>query len=189
MGFECRACASSPKECRCRACAKSGTSFVASTGNWNVASSSDKMDFAEENPMTFATGWYDGSVPGEGWHTSESEKGLYDPCPVGYRVPDGGDNGFWATALGTSSPTLTGTKWDSTNSGRHWTLADGTTAAWYPAVGYRYYDSGSLSNVGYLGYYWSASGASYLYFESGDVNPADDYHRGYGFSVRCVREC
>jgi len=176
-------------------CAKSGTNFVASTGNWNVASSSNKMDFAEENPMTFATGWYGGSVPGEGWHTSESEKGLYDPCPVGYRVPDGGENGFWATALGTSSSTSTGTKWDSTNSGRHWTLADGTTAAWYPAVGYRNSDGGALHNVGSYGYYWSAAprpsssnNAYNLYFYNGSVYPALNSLRGYGCSVRCVRE-
>ena len=178
-------------------CAKSGTSFVASTGNWNVASSSDKMDFAEENPMTFATGWSGGSVPGEGWHTSESEKGLYDPCPVGYRVPDGGENGFWATALGTSSSTSTGTKWNSTNSGRHWTLADGTTAAWYPAVGYRLSDSGALYDVGSDGCYWSASpspgfNAYHLYFSSGNVKPASYSTRAsdcsVGYSVRCVRE-
>ena len=176
-------------------CAKSGTNFVASTGNWNVASSSNKMDFAEENPMTFATGWYGGSVPGEGWHTSESEKGLYDPCPVGYRVPDGGENGFWATALGTSSSTSTGTKWDSTNIGRHWTLADGTTAAWYPAVGYRNDYSGALGNVGSYGYYWSASPnpsdsyrAYHLYFNNGLVTPAYSSNRSSGYSVRCVRE-
>lgn len=176
-------------------CAKSGTNFVASTGNWNVASSSNKMDFAEENPMTFATGWYGGSVPGEGWHTSESEKGLYDPCPVGYRVPDGGENGFWATALGTSSSTSTGTKWDSTNIGRHWTLADGTTAAWYPAVGFRSYDSGALYSVGSSGYYWSASpypsssnDACNLFFSNGLVTPASSHNRSFGYSVRCVRE-
>ena len=178
------------------ASAKSGTSFVASTGNWNVASSSNKMDFAEENPMTFATGWYGGSVPGEGWHTSESEKGLYDPCPVGYRVPDGGENGFWTTALGTSSSTSTGTKWDSTNSGRHWTLADGTTAAWYPAVGYRSSTSGSLNNVGGYGYCWSASPnpsntnfAYYLSFNNhGGPEILNNGSRGYGSSVRCVKE-
>lgn len=176
-------------------CAKSGTSFVASTGNWNVASSSDKMDFAEENPMTFATGWYGGSVSGNGWHASEFEKGLYDPCPVGYRVPDGGENGFWATALGTSSSTSTGTKWDSTNSGRHWTLADGTTAAWYPAVGFRNHDSGALSNVGSRGNCWSAfpspSNYSYaddLYFLYGSVFPTGSDTRGCGCSVRCVKE-
>ena len=65
------------------------------------ASSNNKMDFAEENPMTFATDWKGGNVPGYAWHTSGSEKGLYDPCPVGYRVPDGGDNGGKIIAEGT----------------------------------------------------------------------------------------
>ena len=175
-------------------CAKSGTTLAASTGNWDVASS-DKMDFAEENPMTFAARWEGGNVPGEGWHTSESEKGLYDPCPVGYRVPDGGKNGFWATALGTSSSTSTGTEWNSTNSGLHWTLADGTTAAWYPAVGRRSYDIGALDYVGSHGYYWSASPypsasdhAYNLHFNHIDVLRATYLFRSYGGSVRCVKE-
>lgn len=170
-------------------CSLTENILAASTGNWDVASSSDKMDFAEENPMTFATGWYGGSVPGEGWHTSESEKGLYDPCPVGYRVPDGGENGFWATANVKS-------KGNSTNYGMYWTLADGETRAWYSAVGFRSYDSGSLISVGVTGYCWSASpypssttNAYYLIFHSaGHVYPAKDISRSYGSSVRCVRE-
>lgn len=171
-------------------CAKSGSTFAASTGSWKVASSSDKMDFAEENPMTFATGWYGGSVPGNGWHTSESAKGLYDPCPVGYRVPDGGENGFWATANVKSSG-------DSSNRGRYWTLADGETTAWYPAVGYRRNDSGALNYVGSGGFCWSASpnpsgsnGAVNLWFnyDGGGVYPANSDPRANGYSVRCVKE-
>ena len=169
--------------------ANSGNTLAASTGSWEVASSSDKMDFAEENPMTFATGWYGGSVPGNGWHTSESVKGLYDPCPVGYRVPDGGENGFWATANVKYSG-------DSSNRGMYWTLADGETTAWYPAVGCRNYDSGALYNVGSNGYYWSASpdpsNSSHAYDLDfnyyGNVDPANFNTRGLGFSVRCVRE-
>ena len=172
-------------------CAKSGTTLVASTGSWDVASS-DEMDFAEKNPMTFATGWRGGSVPGNGWHTSESAKGLHDPCPIGYRVPDGGDTGFWATAWETSSDT----PWDPTNNGRHWTLADGETTAWYPVVGYRNRDSGALNAVGEHGYCWSASpvpssGSAYelhFMFHGGGVNPVDNYSRAYGYSVRCVKE-
>ena len=144
--------------------------------------------------MTFATGWYGGSVPGNGWHTSESAKGLYDPCPVGYCVPDGGDNGFWATALGTSSNAWNYDIMKWTNSGFTWTLSDETTA-WYPAVGYRSDDSGALYNVGSGGYYWSASplpsSSSHAYnlsFNSGNVYPANYYNRGSGYSVRCVKE-
>ncbi|MBR5883636.1 MAG: fimbrillin family protein, partial [Bacteroidaceae bacterium] len=169
-------------------CAKSGTSFVASTGNWSVASSSNKRDFAEENPMTFATGWYGGSVLGEGWHTSESEKGLHDPCPVGYRVPDGGAEGFWATAY-------VATSGGGSDTGMYWELADGTHA-WYPAIGYRDSGSGALTNVGSYGYCRSASpypgssdNAYILDFQiNGGVNPAIGRGRGYGCSVRCLRE-
>ena len=174
------------------ACAKSGTTLAASTGSWNVASSSNKMDFAEENPMTFAAGWYGGSVPDYGWHTSESEKGLYDPCPVGYRVPDGGDNGFWATALGTSSYTTTGVKGDSTNSGLHWTLADGNTSAWYPAVYYRNH-AGQLAHT-FGSPYFSAypiTGRYGLLINSVGAHPVDDgdsYYSQGGCSVRCVKE-
>ena len=56
-----------------------------------------------------------------------------------------------------------------------------------------YSDDGSMSCVGSFGYYWSASPYSenygyYLYFYSGYVNPADNYNRASGFSVRCVQE-
>ena len=171
-------------------CAQSGKTLAASTGSWSTVSSPSSMDYAEENPTTFIkSNWYGGSVPGNGWHTSESAKGLYDPCPVGYRVPDGGENGFWATANVKSTG-------DSTNRGMYWTLADGETTAWYPAVGSRGYDSGSLNNVGEYGYCWSASPnpssadfAYYLdFYFNGNVYPATYYNRGHGYSVRCVRE-
>ena len=178
-------------------CAMSGTTLAASTGSWNVASSSNNIDFAEENPMTFATGWSGGNAPEEGWQTSGSKKGMYDPSPVGYRVPDGGEDGFWATALGTSSAVVydgVTSKWDRSNNGFTWSLADGSTA-WYPAVGYRSNTSGALNNVGSWGYYWSASPdpsntslACSLGSNGSYVYPAYSDGWGYGQSVRCVRE-
>lgn len=173
-------------------CAKSGTTLAASTGTWTTTTTFQDDVYLEENPMSFFAynNW------NCAWHVrwEESIKNIYDPCPIGYRVPDGGENGFWATALGTSSSTSTGTKWDWTNNGRHWTLADGTTAAWYPVVGYRNGIGGALDRV-YYGCYWSASpnpsnrlNAYTLTFHSNDVNPAYDYFRSFGYSVRCVRE-
>ena len=171
-------------------CAKSGTTLAASTGSWSTVSSPSSMDYSEENPTTFIkSNWTGGSVPGNGWHTSELAKGLYDPCPVGYRVPDGGENGFWATANVKSSG-------DSSNRGMYWTLADGETTAWYPAVGFRNYGSGALNGVGESGYCWSASpgpssssNAYYLHFYyGGNVYPASSNGRSNGYSVRCVRE-
>ena len=182
-------------------CAKSGTTLAASTGSWTTITSSKSVDYAEENPMTYIGSgsgeWCTGTGANESDYSKrwmDSEKTMYDPCPVGYCVPKGGSEGFWATALGTSSSTSAGTKWDSTNSGRHWTL-DGEATAWYPAVGYRLYDSGALYNVGSYGYYWSASpnpssshSAYHLNFNNGNVYPANSYSRSLGSSVRCVRE-
>ncbi len=177
-------------------CAKSGTTLAASTGSWTTITSSKSVDYAEENPMTYIASYDRYDWCSQTWDNyeirwKESEKSLYDPCPVGYRVPKGGSDGFWATATNGWNSSIM--KW--TNSGFTWTLADGTTAAWYPAVGYRLYDSGVLFAVGSYGYYWSASpdprdisSAYGLNFTSGFVIPAYDYYRSNGYSVRCVRE-
>ena len=172
-------------------CAKSGTTLAASTGTWTTIKSYQTVDYAEENPMTYIAyyDWCSNYWDNYEIRWKESEKSLYDPCPVGYRVPDGGENGFWATANVKSTG-------DSTNRGMYWTLADGETTAWYPAVGYRSDYSGSLLNVGEYGYCWFASpypsntnNAYKLYFNcNGNVSPASDSSRGYGYSVRCVRE-
>lgn len=165
-------------------CDMSGTALAASTGTWDVISISNSMNYyAEKNPMTFINGNYLSCFGC--WYTLGSAKGIYDPCPVGYRVPDGGENGFWATAL-------TETKWDSTNTGRHWTLADGTTTAWYPAAGYR--SSVVVADVGSYGNYWTAShnptnsNTWGLSFYNANVEPAKLRGPSNGFSVRCIRD-
>ena len=174
-------------------CAKSGTTLAASTGNWSTVSGSKNMAYAEENPTTYVTtngsDWCSQNGEDYAFRWQENKKSLYDPCPYGYRVPKGGNDGFWATANVKSSG-------DSSNRGMYWTLADGETTAWYPAVGYRYYDSGALYNVGEHGCCWSASPypsnsyhAYHLYFHcNGNVRPAYSNYRANGYSVRCVRE-
>ena len=169
----------------------SASTLATSTGTWKTVSGSQTVDYAIENPMTYITDT-DGDWCSNAWDNyeirwKESEKSLYDPCPIGYRMPKGGVSGFWATAQ-------ISTSWDSMNNGRHWTLADGT-AAWYPAVGCRNNDSGALNNVGSSGYCWSASphpsGSShayYLRFSNGNVYPAGSKFRSYGYSVRCVQD-
>ena len=180
-------------------CAKSGTTLAASTGSWSTVSGSKNVAYAEENPTTYVTtsgsDWCSQDGEDYAFRWQENKKSLYDPCPYGYRVPKGGNDGFWATALGTSSNAWNSAIMKWTNNGFTWTLADGTTAAWYPAVGCRRNDSGALSYVGSYGYYWSASpspSSSYhaytLDFNSGNVNPANSYNRSNGCSVRCVRE-
>lgn len=177
-------------------CAKTGTTLATSTGTWTTIRGSQTFNYAEENPMTYigsgSSDWCTGTGAYEPDYTKrwmESKKTMYDPCPVGYRVPNGGDNGFWATANVKSTE-------DYTNRGMYWTLADGETTAWYPCVGYRSRVSGSLSAVGDNGYCWSASPdpsdtnyAHDLFFHStGSVTPAYRSDRSLGHSVRCVKE-
>ena len=62
------------------------------------------IDYTIQNPTKLIQGWdgrddwlltEDGSVDNTRW---QAEKTIYDPCPAGYRVPDGGENGVWAKA-------------------------------------------------------------------------------------------
>ena len=61
-----------------------------------------------------------------------------------------------------------------------------------PAAGLRNYNNAALNNVGTNGYYWSSTvngnNSRNLNFNSGNVNPANNNNRAYGFSVRCVAE-
>ena len=45
--------------------------------------------------------------------------------------------------------------WDSTNKGKTWT--QNGASMYFPAAGFRFYNSGSLTNVDKWGYYWSAT--------------------------------
>ena len=174
-------------------CAIKGSSseIATSTGTWPTAYNSNDIDFANQNPMTFAGGWRGGNVSDNGWHTSESEKGLYDPCPVGYRVPDGGDDGLWNRAF-------TGSELDAANYGVNWYITDGNKA-WYPTISYRVHDNGVFSSNGIYGYNWSASTypsvtnhAYCLHYEnhipSHQIFPVESSHLGQGNAVRCIRE-
>ncbi len=177
----------------------SSSTLAVSTGTWSSVTTQQTVDYVTANPMTFVRQNYEWCT-GDGAEDSnyekrwtESEKSMYDPCPVGYRVPDGGKNGFWATALGTSSSTTAGITWYSTYYGCLWTLSDGKLSAWYPIVGCRDTSGGALGNVGSIGYYWSASThasdgerAYYLCFYDSKVSTTNYVNRCLGQSVRCV---
>ena len=165
-------------------------------------SSNGTIAYATANPTTFITSnddnydWYytgSSSTDNTRWTTSETTKSIYDPCPSGWRVPDGGDNGVWSKALGSSSY-FTGYPYDSTNEGMNFSGKFGSDQTiWFPASGYRNYGVGSLGYVGYYGNYWSASPydnyAYLLYFLSyGDVGPLINSTRANGLSVRCLQE-
>ena len=176
-----------------------------STLIWPSAVSSDSSNgttsYATANPTTFIKSnssnydWYytgSSSTDNTRWTTSGTSKSIYDPCPAGWRVPDGGSNGVWSKALGSSS-SFGGYPYDNTNEGMNFSGKFGSASTiWYPASGYRNYITGSPDNVGYYGSHWSASPCSYFaYYLSfdfyGAVNPVGFHYRAYDLSVRCVQ--
>ena len=184
----------------------SSSTLAKSTISWPSAVSSNSSNgtiaYATANPTTFIKynssnyDWYytgSSSTDNTRWTTSDTDKSMYDPCPSGWRVPDGGANGVWSNALGSSS-SFSGYSYASTNEGMNFSGKFGSVSTiWYPASGYRGNYDGSLDGVGNCGFCWSASpyddGAYDLYFNyGGGVDPSGYYNRAFGLSVRCLQE-
>lgn len=186
----------------------SSDTVAKSTITWPSKVSSDPSNgtiaYAAANPTTFITynrnngDWYytgSSSTDDARWTGSESSKSIYDPCPAGWRVPDGGDNGIWSKAFGWSPSFNNESLYNANNRGMNFSGMFGSDQTiWYPTSGYRRRDDGSLDDVGYYGYCWSASPddsrAYGLYFNRyGDVGPSRSYGgRADGSSVRCLQE-
>ena len=185
----------------------SSSTLAKSTITWpstvSSNSSNGTISYATAHPTTFITGndsnydwYYTGSYSTDDtrWTTSNKTKSIYDPCPAGWRVPDGGSNGVWSKAKRSSS-NFSHT-YNSSNEGMNFSGKFGSASTiWYPASGYRYDDDGSLDDVGSSGIYWSASPSNYFYRAyylgfsvSGYVYPSNDDSRASGLSVRCLQE-
>lgn len=117
-----------------------------------------------------------------------SVKTVYDPCPVGYKVPL--PNMF--KAFTTSGNTANGT-WRSDDLGYDFICSDNSTV-YFPKTNFRNNVAGNLSSSHVAeGHYWSAVPASNsngyeMYFLEGSVNPAKSAFRVYGCAVRPVQE-
>jgi hypothetical protein len=111
-------------------------------------------------------------------------KTVYDPCPPGFKMPNGNTFTYFSTS------NIVG----SLNNG--WYLkrnAEDTTGVFFPASGSRSHSSGSLNSVGSTGVVWLSSAYSQnsaycMYFRSGYVFPRNSGNRASGHSVRPVQE-
>ena len=128
-------------------------------------------------------------------------KTVYDPCPVGFKMPaNNAFTGFTTTGLYSSTQSelnVDGTNdWQTyqNNFGHNfWTNSSKTATINFPASGFRFSTDGSLNYVGSLGCYWSAvpydtSFGCGLFFYSGYVHPLYYGDRTYGFAARPVSE-
>ena len=88
----------------------SSSTTAKSTISWPspVSSNSSRgtVSYVTANPTTFVYGtsstdydWHYSSRDNSLWTTSDKAKSIYDPCPAGWRVPDGGSSGVWSKAL------------------------------------------------------------------------------------------
>ena len=128
-------------------------------------------------------------------------KTVYDPCPVGFKMPaNNAFTGFTTTGLNSTSQSelnVDGTddwqQWTNNFGHNFWTNSSKTATINFPASGLRYNNYGSLYGVGVIGYYWSAVPSDtyngcYLNFNSGRVSPLYFNPRTYGFAVRAFSE-
>ena len=183
----------------------SSSTLAKSTITWPSAVSSNSsngtISYATAHPTTFIKyntsnmDWYytgSSSTDNTRWTESSSAKSIYDPCPAGWRVPDGGSKGVWSKALGSSSGF--NYTYDSTNEGMNFSGKFGPDQTiWYPASGSRgrYEWSYGFANVGYSGEYWSSSysgGWGFLLWFTSECYPRYSDPSGIGCSVRCIKE-
>lgn len=121
-------------------------------------------------------------------------KTIYDPCPRGFMIPSGRfATGFTSTGSNTSSAAEFNVI-GSWNNG--WTFKKNSNdidGLYLPAAGYRHRSSGSLSNVGSGGGWWSYAPNSQahshdLFFYSSYVRPLYSNNRAAGFAVLPAQE-
>lgn len=139
------------------------------------------------NPYT-PKDWVYSSRDNELWR--KDMKTVYDPCPVGWKVPDGDTNGVWKVDTLTSIfavKDLVG----------GYLKTDGQSNIFFPATGYRNTSNGSITGTTSVGYYWTSttdtqfantSSLSFVFASPTFSNYSIGWGRSHGFSVRCVKE-
>ncbi len=162
------------------------------------------MDVATNNPHTIYTvsagEWLsNNNYVNYLWNNPEGDvrtKGIFDPCPPGWMVPE---NGVWDVFANTPVGESGGHYLSSTTDGGYKffispsTGADAPTA-YYPANSARFVNTGSIDSFGNEGYIRSstpidADKAYLLRFTSTQISPSISSHsRAAIMSLRCIQE-
>ena len=119
---------------------------AAMTGTWSTETTTITATLAIQHPTILYT---KGDLSNDSWG---STKTIYDPCPAGWRVPDGGESGIWATAAGKNNFIVENYGTYGRNFGG---VFGSDKTIWYPASGYLETGSGELRYN--TAYYWSVT--------------------------------
>ena len=156
--------------------------FIYGSSQWDGATTYDDWNANLEST----------TAPTSPFNYTEVKKTVYDPSPVGYKLPPtNAFTGFGKTLGNGVTPngsSFSDGGWNFYTGGQ----SKGPTDFWI-AGGYHSWSDGSLQYVGSGGYYWSAGPSSntygcHLYFSSGSVDLQGNSLRSFGFSVRPVSE-
>ena len=189
---------------------------VASTLNWPAIVYSDAqtgtIDYSIANPTTFIAtvednfDWYYTGIHDTDNTRWQAEKTIYDPCPAGWKVPEGlspNDHGVWWNALGKQFVVL---EMEYGNQGSNLAKYFGDDdPIWYPYAGCKRDTDGAIVLTGENAGLWTSSpdldekdpDANIMVLAL-DISITDqghvmtftsfDYCRAFGHSVRCVAE-
>lgn len=169
-----------------------------SIGSITKMSKASNLSYGIGNPSTFyynsssPYNWFgdksyynlwDAACTGTGNSDNDTVKTVYDPCPVGWKVPNG--NTF--TGFGTNSISSA----NGINKMRRY--SGDTVGVKFPLSGNRDYSNGSLNGVGLFCCVWLSSAYSqdyayHLYLDSSIASSGSYNRRACGMSIRPVED-
>ena len=127
---------------------------------------------------------WDAARTSAGYSDNNVVKTIYDPCPIGFKIPNGNTFTYFSTSNVVGSFSY-GYKFKR--------YSDDTTGVFFPASGYLRNNIGSWGLAGSYGKVWLSSvyQASHVYdldFSSSNVLPRGNTSPAYGYSVRPVQD-
>ncbi len=177
---------------------KNPTTFITqintTTYDWVNAPTVDK----QLNKLWGNASTVTGSITVSNLNKEKGTKTLYDPCPIGYKVPPQYTWTYFTTTGNNSSNidefNVTNKTSFATDHGWRFNRTP-SNSTFYPAAGYRDNVTGGLLAVGGNGYSWCSSSwgagsfnGGRFRFTANDVQPVHYTNRSYALAVRCVQE-
>jgi hypothetical protein len=184
------------------AAAINANTYVATTGTWPAVTATIPAQpeaYAIANPQQLIArnkdprDWFTTDTATQNhalWNSGG--KTMYDPCPLGYKVPGSYD---WNVGQGAETSFFTNSNLTFDSTTYCATYKSGDTVVVYPIAGCTS-GAGELSNVGVKGYYRATGNVETtkygdvleLVLSGSVINPVQGNYRGSGYSVRCVKE-